>query len=139
MGDEGGPGLLGLVPLLLFGGSLTWCLLALRGMRPRTVDTALSPDDVRLVFERSVVRGTWRLADSGEPMVARSSWWWYGGRDRIALRARPGPGRTLATVEVVSYYGWLGVPRNAGAVTRRLRWFVKEVRAKDPTARVVVG
>lgn len=107
-----------------------------RLIRPRAVDTALSPETLRAVFARTVTGVGWRIVDEeGEPLVAES--WWLTGWQRIGLSTARHGDRTRARVEVLSYSGQLfGMPRRPYTLGWRIDSFLGAVAERDPTAEV---
>jgi hypothetical protein len=109
---------------------------ARKGMRPRDVETTLSPDALRRIFASTVTGWGWRIVDDGNPIVAQSHIA-FGIRQRIALATETTLGRTFARIEVVKYDGqWIGMPREPWTLRMRINTFLMAVRTKDPTARV---
>jgi hypothetical protein len=125
-----------LMVVLLAGGIALW-VHGVRGMRSRTIETALSPEEVRQLFRQAVVTWSWNVEDDGNPLVARSSLLTGLYRQRIALRVQPGE-PTTAEVYVVTYDGQLllPIPKRPHAVAWRIGSFVDAVRSADPGARV---
>jgi hypothetical protein len=109
--------------------------VALEGMRTRTVDTALSPDEVRALFADAAAGLGWRVWDEG-PVVAQSTIL-AGVRQRIELETGRAGGRTQARVGVTRYDGqWVRWPRRPWPLRRRINRFLAALAAADPTLRV---
>lgn len=107
-----------------------------QGIKPRDIETRLSPHELRAIFEQKVCGSTWKIHDAGNPMIAMSRL--VGGvRQQIGLGIVETDERTHARMLVTRVTFKLTGPNKAYTLRIRMSAFVAEVRRRDPSARIV--
>lgn len=107
-----------------------------KGFRPRVLDTALSPDQLRTLFADKVARLGWKMVDEDNPLVAQSGL--LGGRrQQISLQLAPGEnGRIAARIAVPRFWRKNGMPYKAHTLRMRINAFLGAVRSADASVRI---
>jgi hypothetical protein len=101
-----------------------------KGIKPRSFDTSMSPEQLRAIFIDKVGRAGWKIVDDGNPIVAQSSLA-TGIRQQISLTTKHSNGRTVVRVGPQRWVTKWGVPKKAHTIRIRLNSFVEAVQAHD--------
>lgn len=131
-------GIVGGIILLavLIGGAIAYNSFKYRGFRPRTVQTNLSVEQLRVIFEQTVSGKGWSIVDDGNPIVAQSGLL-AGIRQQIALNTTPSATGTAAQIRVLRYSKkMLGGPTKAYTLRWRINAFLGAVQRADLHATV---
>ena len=107
-----------------------------QGIRNRHGTTALTPDQVRQLFDAKVATLGWSIVDDDNPRVAQSPLI-SGMRQQIGLRVDPIDQGSAFEIVALRYVERLwGTPAKAHTMRMRMNSFVRAVRAADPRARI---
>jgi hypothetical protein len=131
-------GIIGGIILLavLIGAAIAYNSFKYRGFRPRTVQTSLSAEQLRVIFEQTVCGTGWTIVDDGNPIVAQSGLL-AGIRQQIALNTAPSATGTAAEIRVLRYSKKVfGGPTKAHTLRWRMNAFLGAVQRADVQATV---
>lgn len=122
--------------IVLIGGAIAYNSFKYRGFRPRTVQTSLSVDQLREIFEQTVSGKGWAIVDDGNPIVAQSGLL-AGIRQQIGLSTTSAATGTAAEIRVLRYSKKVfGGPTKAHTLRWRMSAFLGAVQRADLHATV---
>jgi hypothetical protein len=122
--------------VVLIGAVIAYNSFKYRGFRPRTIQSSLPVEQLRVIFEQTVSGKGWTIVDDGNPMIAQSGLL-AGIRQQIALTTSPIGTGTMARIHVLRYSKKvLGGPTKAYTLRWRMSAFLAAVQRADLHATV---
>ena len=133
------------VMVIAFFGAMFWIMgkyygWLRRSVATRIIETSLSADELRRIFDQTVAKMGWKIVDTGNPRVAQSSLM-AGMRQQISLTIKAADnGKQVAVVTVPRLVvKMLGrVPTKAHTLRIRMNAFTEAVKAADRNAHVAL-